>query len=104
MNLTLVSVVPLAMFLENLSQCLLTWSGKIKLFEPSEGIFRDPTWTTKKFCKIGPLEINDRDSTVYFKDIGNCLEKVKNISHLKPHQLEPSIYIMKELCFFSLDQ
>ena len=39
------------------SQCLLTWSRKIKLFEPSEGIFRDPTkyWTTKKICKIGPL-------------------------------------------------
>ena len=32
------------------SQCLLTWSRKIKLFEPSEDIFRDPTkyWTTKK--------------------------------------------------------
>ena len=29
------------------SQCLLTWSRKIKLFEPSEDIFRDPTkyWT-----------------------------------------------------------
>ena len=39
------------------SQCSLTWSRKIKLFEPSEGIFRDPTkyWTTKKICKIGPL-------------------------------------------------
>ena len=39
------------------SQCFLTWSRIIKLFEPSEGIFRDPTkyWTTKKICKIGPL-------------------------------------------------
>ena len=34
----------------------------------------------------------------------NCQEKVKKISHLKPNQLAPSIYIMKELCFFSLDQ
>ena len=32
-----------------LTQCLFTWSRKIKLFEPSKGIFRDPTkyWTTK---------------------------------------------------------
>ena len=29
---------------------------------------------------------------------------MKKISHLKPNQLAPSIYIMKELCFFSLDQ
>ena len=38
-------------------QCLLTWSRKIKLFEPSEGIFIYNTkyWTTKKICKIGPL-------------------------------------------------
>ena len=38
------------------------------------------------------------------KDTRNCQEKVKKISHLKPNQLAPSIYIMKELCFFSLDQ
>ena len=31
-------------------------------------------------------------------------KNVKKISHLKPNQLAPSIYIMKELCFFSLDQ
>ena len=39
-----------------------------------------------------------------YKDTRNCQEKVKKISHLKPNQLAPSIYIMKELCFFSLDQ
>ena len=40
-----------------LLQRSLTRSRKIKLFEPSKGIFRDPTkyWTTKKICKIGPL-------------------------------------------------
>ena len=39
-----------------------------------------------------------------YKDTRNCQEKVNKISHLKPNQLAPSIYIMKELCFFSLDQ
>ena len=39
-----------------------------------------------------------------FKDTRNCQEKVKKISHLKPNQFALSIYIMKELCFFSLDQ
>ena len=38
------------------------------------------------------------------KDTRNCQEKVNKISHLKPNQLAPSIYIMKELCLFSLDQ
>ena len=37
------------------------------------------------------------------KDTRNCQEKVKKISHLKPNQLAPSIYFMKEPCFFSLD-
>ena len=39
------------------TQGFLTRSRKIKLSEPSEGIFRDPTkyWTIKKNCKIGPL-------------------------------------------------
>ena len=41
---------------------------------------------------------------ICYKDTRNCQEKVKKISHLKPNQLAPSIYIMKELCFFSLDQ
>ena len=41
---------------------------------------------------------------VNHKDTRNCQEKVKKISHLKPNQLAPSIYIMKELCFFSLGQ
>ena len=38
------------MIINHMAQCLLTWSRKIKLFEPSEDIFRDPTkyWTTKK--------------------------------------------------------
>ena len=40
----------------------------------------------------------------HYKDTRNCQEKVNKISHLKPNQLAPSIYIMKELCFFSLDQ
>ena len=47
-----------------------------------------------------PLNSNN-DNT---KDTRNCQEKVNKISHLKPNQLAPSIYIMKELCFFSLDQ
>ena len=38
------------------------------------------------------------------KDTRNCQEKVKKISHLKTNQLAPSIYIMKELRSFSLDQ
>ena len=38
------------------------------------------------------------------KDTRNCQAEVKKISHLKPNQLAPSIYIMKELYFFSLDQ
>ena len=38
------------------------------------------------------------------KDTRNCQEKGKKIIHLKPNQLAPSIYIMKELCFLSLDQ
>ena len=39
------------------TQLFLTRSRKIKLFEPSEGIFIYNTkyWTTKKICKIGPL-------------------------------------------------
>ena len=39
------------------AQLFLTRSRKIKLFEPSEGIFIYNTkyWTTKKICKIGPL-------------------------------------------------
>ena len=38
------------------------------------------------------------------KDTRNCQEKMKEISHFKPNQIAPSIYIMKELCFFSHDQ
>ena len=41
---------------------------------------------------------------LYGKDTRNCQEKVKKINHLKSNQLVPSIYTMKELCFFSLDQ
>ena len=33
---------------------------------------------------------------VFYKDTRNCQEKVKKISHLKPNQLAPSIYIMKK--------
>ena len=50
---------------------------------------------------LGKLLLNFPNSS---KDTRNCLEKVKKISHLKSNQLAPSIYIMKELCFFSLDQ
>ena len=51
------------------------------------------------------LKNNQNTATVVFcKDTRNCQEKMKKISHLKPNQLAPSIYIMKELCFFSLDQ
>ena len=45
------------LFRKQRSQLFLTWSREIKFFEPSEGIFRDPTkyWTTKKICKIENL-------------------------------------------------
>ena len=48
--------------------------------------------------------LNKASNVIVFKDTRNCQEKVKKVSHLKPNQLAPSIYIMKELCFFSLDQ
>ena len=50
------------------TQCLLTWSRKIRLFEPSEGIFRDPTkyWTTKKVCKIGTLGPKEKIDFISF--------------------------------------
>ena len=38
------------------------------------------------------------------KDTMNCAEKTMKISHLNPNQSAPSIYIMIELCYFSLDQ
>ena len=38
------------------------------------------------------------------KDTMNCPEKAMKISHFNPNQSAPSIYIMKELCYFSLDQ
>ena len=38
------------------------------------------------------------------KDTRNCPEKAMKISHFNPNQSAPSIYIMIELCFFSLDQ
>ena len=38
------------------------------------------------------------------KDTRNCPEKVMKISHFNPNQSAPSIYIMIELCYFSLDQ
>ena len=47
--------------------------------------------------------LSDQGDRIY-KDTRNCQEKVNKISHLKPNQLAPSIYIMKELCFFSLDR
>ena len=36
------------------------------------------------------------------KDTRNCPEKAMKISHFNPNQSAPSIYIMIELCFFSL--
>ena len=36
------------------------------------------------------------------KDTMNCAEKAMKISHLNPNQSAPSIYIMIELCYFSL--
>ena len=38
------------------------------------------------------------------KDTRNCPEKAMKISHSNPNQSAPSIYIMIELCYFSLDQ
>ena len=39
-----------------------------------------------------------------YKDTINCPEKAMKISHINPNQSVPSIYIMIELCCFSLDQ
>ena len=41
---------------------------------------------------------------VSYKDTRNCPEKAMKISHFNPNQSAPSIYIMIELCYFSLDQ
>ena len=41
---------------------------------------------------------------IIIKDTMNCPEKVMKISHFNPNQSAPSIYIMIELCYFSLDQ
>ena len=38
------------------------------------------------------------------KDTRNCLEKAMKISHFNTSQSASSIYIMIELCYFSLDQ
>ena len=38
------------------------------------------------------------------KDTSNCREKSEENKSFKPNQIAPSIYIMIELCFFSLDQ
>ena len=38
------------------------------------------------------------------KDTRNCPEKAMKISHFNTNQSAPSIYIMLELCYFSLDQ
>ena len=38
------------------------------------------------------------------KDTRNCPEKAVKISHFNPNKSAPSIYIMIELCYFSLDQ
>ena len=38
------------------------------------------------------------------KETRNCPEKAMKISHSNPNQSAPSIYIMIELCYFSLDQ
>ena len=38
------------------------------------------------------------------KDTRNCPEKEMKIGDFNPNQSAPSIYIMIELCFFSLDQ
>jgi len=39
-----------------------------------------------------------------FKDTRNCPEKAMKISHFNTNQSAPSIYIMIELCYFSLGQ
>ena len=52
---------------------------------------------TIKEVSICPIEIVDKDTR-------NCPEKAMKISHFNPNQSAPSIYIMIELCYFSLDQ
>ena len=37
------------------------------------------------------------------KDTSNCLEKSEENESFKPNQIAPSIYIMIELCYISLD-
>ena len=41
---------------------------------------------------------------ISIKDTRNCPEKAMKISHFNPNQSAPSIYIMIELYYFSLDQ
>ena len=50
------------------------------------------------------IKIIFNDIRYHDKDTINCPEKAMKISHFNPNQSEPSIYIMIELCYFSLDQ
>ena len=45
-----------------------------------------------------------RNIIMTIKDTMNWPEKAMKISHFNPNQSAPSIYIMIELCYFSLDQ
>ena len=49
---------------------------------------------------IGPIKLHLRPTC---KDTSNYVEKGMKISHSN-QTIVPSIYIMIELCFFSLDQ
>ena len=56
---------------------------------------------------ISVKELNQDTFVIWLvktKDTINCPERAMKISHFNPNQSAPSIYIIIELCFFSLDQ
>ena len=61
-----------------------------------------------KFKSFGIINLKPTLCYVFYpssaKDTRNCPEKAMKISHFNPNQSAPSIYIMIELCYFSLDQ
>ena len=81
------------------TQCLLTWSRKIKLFEPTEGIFRDPTkyWTTKNLCKIGPLGPTEKISFFSFFLMRKRLSSDQKW-FLRPQSVQPSSKVAPRSC------
>ena len=87
---------------------------------PALNSFSKLEWTLNHFPYIGvrdkefvsiflyePPQLGLRqefEETLHHKDTRNCPEKAMKISHFNTNQSAPSIYIMIELCYFSLDQ